>query len=194
MKKAERTRQYIIEKAAPVFNTRGFAGTSLSDMTEVTGLTKGSIYGNFTDKDEVALACFEHNYKTVREVIRKEMEQFPSFRDKLLVYIDVYGNPRKYPLLTGGCPVLNTTVEADDTHPRLRAKAGEALNHWKERIVDIIQAGKTAHEFKPTVNAEQTALTIIALLEGAIVVTKATGKPAYGKAVIASAEELIKNL
>ncbi len=60
MNKAERTRHFIIEKAAPIFNTKGYAGTSLSDMTEATGLTKGSIYGNFADKDEVALACFEH--------------------------------------------------------------------------------------------------------------------------------------
>src|SRR6202012_5198616 len=98
MNKAERTRQFIIEKAAPLFNTKGYAGTSLSDMTEATGLTKGSIYGNFSDKDEVALACFEHNHRMVRETIRKEMERYTAFRDKLMVYIEVYSNPHKYPL------------------------------------------------------------------------------------------------
>lgn len=194
MNKAERTRQYIIEKTAPVFNTKGFAGTSLSDMTDATGLTKGSIYGNFADKDEVALACFEHNYKTVRETIGKEMALYPSYRDKLLVYVDVYSNPRKYTLLAGGCPVLNTTVEADDTHPRLRARAGEALNDWKNRVTQLIEGGIAAKEFKTTVNPEQTALTIIALLEGMIVIAKATGKPNYAKAVIASLENLIKSL
>ena len=61
MNKAERTRQYIIEKTAPIFNKKGYAGTSLSDMTGATGLTKGSIYGNFNDKDEVALAAFDHS-------------------------------------------------------------------------------------------------------------------------------------
>jgi len=194
MNKAERTRQYIIEKTAPVFNTKGFAGTSLSDMTNATGLTKGSIYGNFADKDEVALACFEHNYKTVRETIAKEMALFPSYRDKLLVYVDVYSNPRKFTLLSGGCPVLNTTVEADDTHPRLRARAGEALNDWKNRIAQLIEAGIAAKEFNTTVNPEQTALTIIALLEGMIVVSKATGKPANARSVINSLETLIRNL
>ena len=59
MSKAEKTRQFIIEKTAPIFNKKGFAGTSLSDMTEATGLTKGSIYGNFADKDEVAMAAFD---------------------------------------------------------------------------------------------------------------------------------------
>ncbi|MBL7756118.1 MAG: TetR family transcriptional regulator, partial [Chitinophagaceae bacterium] len=45
--KAERTRQHIIEKAAPFFNKKGYADTSLSDITAATGLTKGAIYGNF---------------------------------------------------------------------------------------------------------------------------------------------------
>lgn len=194
MNKAERTRQFIIEKTAPVFNTQGFAGTSLSDMTAATGLTKGSIYGNFADKDEVALACFEHNYKTVREAIASEMAQHSSYRDKLLVYVEVYSNPRKYPLLAGGCPVLNTTAEADDTHPRLRARAGQAIIDWKDRIARIIEAGIAAGEFKPTTNAEQNALTIVALLEGMIVISKATARPGYGKAVITSLETLIRSL
>ncbi|HAE68223.1 MAG TPA: TetR/AcrR family transcriptional regulator, partial [Sphingobacterium sp.] len=54
MSKAEQTRQYIIEKTAPIFNKKGYFATSLSDITTATGLTKGSIYGNFKDKDDLA--------------------------------------------------------------------------------------------------------------------------------------------
>lgn len=43
MNKAQRTRQFIVEKTAPIFNVKGYAGTSLADMTEATGLTKGSV-------------------------------------------------------------------------------------------------------------------------------------------------------
>ena len=59
--KAERTRNFIIEKTAEIFNRKGYAGTSMSDITEATGLTKGSIYGNFENKEDVALAVFEYN-------------------------------------------------------------------------------------------------------------------------------------
>ena len=59
--KARQTRQFIIDKAAPVFNKKGVSGTSLSDLTRATGLTKGSIYGNFKDKDEVAVCVFQYN-------------------------------------------------------------------------------------------------------------------------------------
>lgn len=194
MNKAERTRQFIIEKAAPVFNTKGYAGTSLSDMTEATGLTKGSIYGNFADKDEVALACFDYSYKKIQEAIRKAMEQRAGYRDKLLVYVDVYTNRGNHDLPLGGCPVLNTTVDADDTHPALRGKAGAALLDWKERMVSLIEAGKASKEFKASVNSEQVALTIIALLEGMIVVGRSTGKPGYARAVIDSIDQLIRSL
>ena len=194
MSKAERTRQFIIEKAAPVFNTKGFAGTSLSDMTEATGLTKGSIYGNFADKDEVALECFDYTYKKVSSLIRREMEKHSSYREKLLVYVEVYTNRGNHDLPVGGCPVLNTTVDADDTHPGLRAKAGAALLDWKERMTSLIEKGKAAGEFKATVNSEQVALTIIAMLEGMIVVARSTGKPTHAKAVINSLEDLINRL
>ncbi len=53
LSKSEKTKAFIIEKAAPVFNTKGYAGTSLSDLTAATGLTKGAIYGHFENKDAV---------------------------------------------------------------------------------------------------------------------------------------------
>jgi AcrR family transcriptional regulator len=73
MGKAERTKQFIIEKTATLFNTKGIAATSLQDMTEATGLTKGSIYGNFKNKDEVALEVFRYNFKKVTNLVAEEM-------------------------------------------------------------------------------------------------------------------------
>jgi hypothetical protein len=55
MSKAEETRNYIIEQAAPVFNMYGYKGTTLSQLTKVINMTKGAIYGNFRDKDEITL-------------------------------------------------------------------------------------------------------------------------------------------
>src|SRR5262245_13558435 len=58
MTKAQRTRLHIIEKTAPLFNMNGFDGTSLADLCRVTGLTKGALYGNFLDKEELATEAF----------------------------------------------------------------------------------------------------------------------------------------
>ncbi len=62
MNKAERTKQFIIEQTASIFNKKGYAGTSLQDITAATSLTKGSIYGNFGGKDDVALAVFDYTW------------------------------------------------------------------------------------------------------------------------------------
>lgn len=194
MSKAARTREFIIEKTAPLFNVKGYAGTSLNDMTNATGLTKGSIYGNFTNKDEVALAAFDYNLKCVDDIIRQEMSKHSTIQDKLLVYTQVYENFLKYPFPIGGCPILNTAIEADDTHPELKEKAADAINDWKSNITQLIQNGIDKGEFRPEVNAEQTALTMIAMIEGGIMITKLTGKLNYRKAVMQSVEKIIRDL
>jgi len=192
--KAERTRQFIVEKTAPIFNMKGYAGTSLNDMMDATGLTKGSIYGNFVNKDDVALAAFDFNLKQVDNVIRQEMANRITYREKLMVYTKVYENFLEFPFPKGGCPVLNTAVDADDTHPALKQKASEAVNNWKNTLSRLIQKGIGNNEFKPDIDPEQIALTIIAMIEGAIMITKLTGKLNYRRAIMASVDKLIDDL
>jgi len=195
MSKAERTKEFIIQKTAPIFNKKGYAGTSLSDMTEATGLTKGSIYGNFADKDEVALAAFTYNSSLMAAAVRTEMAKRSSYRDKLMVYVELYGNfTAQNSSLDGGCPILNTLTEADDTHPQLKARAVEALMSWRERLTALIGEGINAGEFRSGIDAEETAVTMIALLEGIVLFVKATGKPTYRKYLVNSLTRLIKEL
>jgi AcrR family transcriptional regulator len=194
MSKAEQTRSFIIEKTAPIFNTKGFEGTSLTDMTAATGLTKGSIYGNFASKDEVALEVFDYNLQKIENIIRSEMSKYQSAKDKLMVYVDVYDNFLKHPFPVGGCPILNTATESDDTHPLLRKKASQAILNWKNKIVALIETGMAAKEFKKSTDAETKALTIIAAIEGAVMITKLTGKINYRNAIMSSIKEIIEGL
>lgn len=194
MNKAEKTKQFIVEMTAPVFNEKGYTGTSLNDMTNATGLTKGSIYGNFANKDEVALACFDYNLKKVNTIIRQEMDKKTTSRDKLMVYVHIYENFLKHPFPAGGCPILNTAVEADDTHPLLKQKAADAILSWKGVITGLIEKGKAEGEFREAVNAEQTALTMIATIEGCIMIAKLTGKINYRNTIMQSVGKMIDTL
>ncbi|BDB26696.1 transcriptional regulator [Cupriavidus sp. TA19] len=193
MNKAERTRQLIVEKTAPIFNTKGYAGTSLADMTEATGLTKGSVYGNFANKEEVALAAFDHNWKQVQSAVRNEMAAKTTSMEKLLALTGVYENlPEGFP--EGGCPLLNTAIEADDTHPALREKALEAFRSWQSNLVSVIKAGIASREFRRDVDPEQAAVTLIALIEGAVMISRLTGNAAYNKAVMSAVEKTVVDL
>ncbi len=194
MSKAERTKQFIVEQTAAIFNKKGYAGTSLQDITAATKLTKGSIYGNFEGKDEVALAVFDHNFDQVRDIVRAEMEKQDSIKGKLLVYPRVYGNVHRYAFPDGGCPVLNTAIEADDTHPALKKKAQEAIVYWKNSLVRLIEKGIATGEIKAAVNPEQLALTLMALLEGMTMISNLMDKPSYRKQIIQAIEKTITDL
>jgi len=194
MSKADKTKQYIIEKTAPVFNTKGFAGTSLNDITSATGLTKGSIYGNFENKDEVAMAAFDHNYGLVVKMVRDKMDSRPHPLDKLKVYLTLYSEFTKIPSLQGGCPVLNTAIEADDTHPGLRARAAAAIDNWIQTIVKIIKAGQDKGQVKQGPDAKEFATAFIALIEGGIMMTKVTGRMDSLKGALKQAEKMIADI
>lgn len=194
MSKSDETKAYIIERTAELFNRKGFAGTSLSDMTQATELTKGSIYGNFANKDEVALAAFDHNLKQVNDVVIQEISKHPTAKGKLLAYVKVYANFEEYPFPGGGCPVLNTATEADDTHPALRKKAKAAINGWKKKIESIVSAGIENGEFRKDTDVERVALTIIAMIEGSMMIACTLGKPAYRKTIMESLDQFIRQL
>ena len=194
MKKADRTKDFIIQKTAPLFNTRGFSGTSLNDMTEATGLTKGSIYANFKNKDEVALAVFDYNWRLLSKLISKAMERKQTVMDKLMVYPSVYEQILKDPILRSGCPILNTATESDDTHPQLRREAAAAIVSWRNGLASLIQRGIDAGELNESLTAADTAFTIIALIEGSIMISKLTGKPADRKRTRLTLENYILNL
>src|ERR1043165_596095 len=153
--KAERTRQFIVEKTAPVFNRKGYAGTSLTDLTGATGLTKGSIYGNFENKDEVALAAFDYNFGRVTDFLKEKILSADNSVERLLVYPQVYRNFLTIPFLKPGCPILNTSTEADDTHPQLRARAANALAFWKTSLENQVKRGIKRGEIKEKTNPTQ---------------------------------------
>lgn len=194
MSKAERTRQFIIEKTAPIFNSKGYAGTSLNDIIDATGLTKGSIYGNFDNKDEVALAAFDYNFSNITNYIAVRIRERQSAIDKLLVYPETHRQVLTLPFLKGGCPVLNTSVDADDTHPVLKEKAIAALKLWRSSVERIINKGIQTKEIKKSTNATQFATILIALTEGAVMQAKVSGKPAELNITMDFLEKMIHEL
>jgi TetR/AcrR family transcriptional repressor of nem operon len=172
--KSERTRQFIIEQTAPVFNKKGYAGTSMSDLTEATGLTKGAIYGNFENKDEVALAAFDFNAACVINGIRELQAKAVTQEEKLMSYVVFYRASLKNKILPAGCPIANTLTEADDTHEQLNRKATDIVRRWRKNIVDIIEAGIGNGEFKKIVDVTAVASEIVVLIEGGVVLSKST--------------------
>jgi TetR/AcrR family transcriptional repressor of nem operon len=174
MSKAEHTKAFIIEKVAPVFNKKGYAGTSLSDMTAATGLTKGSIYGNFKNKDEVAVAVYQYNARRLSEAQKNFVAAASSSLEKLNAFAEFYRQSWKKIFERGGCPVMNASVEADDNLPFLKKHVQATIKNWANVITKIIDQGKATGEFKISIVSIDYAYLIITLLEGGIMLSKIT--------------------
>lgn len=193
MTKADRTRQFIVEKTASIFNMKGYAGTSLSDLTEATGLTKGSIYGNFVNKDEVALAVFDHNLYLLNKGLNAVADDSSNAIDKLLNLANFHRLAFRNTLNRGGCPILNTAVEADDTHPLLKEKVSKSIKAWKNNIESIVKKGILENEINATTNASEFATEYISLVEGGILLAKTTGDFSLLNTCIARIEKIINS-
>jgi TetR/AcrR family transcriptional repressor of nem operon len=166
--KGKRTRQHIVEQTAPLFNTKGFEGTSLTDLTAATGLSKGALYGNFSDKEEIAMEAFKYSMNKVREMVFKKLEPAKSYKGQLLALLDFYAEYVFNPPVPGGCPLLNSAIESDDHHVTMRRVVVHELMRTIDFISGLIDNGVKAGEFGKTTDSRQMAYVFFCAVEGAI--------------------------
>lgn len=172
MSKAQATRQKILHEAALLFNQQGFAGASMADIMRVTGLQKGGIYNHFGSKEALALEAFDY---LIGQITRHYMDAIRSQRhavERLLAMLEVYRGLGDHPLGAGGCPILNTAVESDDTHPKLRQRARLAMESWHSLIQRLLRKGVERGEISASADADAAATIIIATIEGALMMSK----------------------
>lgn len=172
MTKSERTRLFIVEKTAPLFNTKGFDGTSLSDLTEATGLTKGALYGNFADKDEIAVEAFRHSVKKVKAMVRDHLEGASTYRKQLTLLLEFYSLYVFDPPVVGGCPLLNSAIEVDDYRTSMRRIVASELLSTIDFIAGLLKKGIRAKEFRPDIKPRHLAYTFFCSVEGALMFSR----------------------
>jgi AcrR family transcriptional regulator len=179
MSKGEQTRQMILERSARLFSRKGYFGSSLSDIMAETGLEKGGIYNHFGSKDALALEAFDYAFGLVWRRLDAELEGKAHAADRLLAHVTLVRGLIERPLLPGGCPLLNTAVEADDSHLALRRRAREAMSRWRDRIRETAVEGIARGELRREVDPDALATVLIATMEGAVMLSKLYRDPAH---------------
>ena len=170
MSKGDRTRQHIIERAAAVFNQRGYEGGSMAELMEATGLEKGGIYRHFDSKEEIAAAAFDYAWRTVFALRTTELESIPNRVDRIKKLITNF--VERVSPMPGGCPLLNTAIDSDDGNPVLRERARQALEMFRGLIAKTVREGIRRREVRSGVDAKQLATLIVSSLEGAVMVAR----------------------
>jgi len=168
---AAKTKQEIIEKAAPVFNVHGYAGTSMKMLVEATGFQMGGIYRHYSSKMELAREVFRYNFDTL---IRPNLEVEPglSSANKLRKILANYRAMVVQPKIEGGCPVLNTATEVDDTDPVFREMAASYVKEVLTTLEKILTEGIKDGSLRPDLDSRKEALYLYASFEGAILLGK----------------------
>lgn len=192
--KAERTRQFIIEKTAPLFNCKGYEGTSLNDLTAATGLTKGAIYGNFEDKEEIANEVFAYSMKTVKEFVQSRIDKADTYRGKLEAVLDFYAEYVFNPPIPGGCPLFNTAVEADDQFPKRRKLVAREMVKTVEMIEHLIEQGIRSGEFGKSVNSRKLAYVFFCTIEGGLMFARAERSEEPMRIVVQHCRDIVKQI
>ncbi|WP_373519115.1 TetR/AcrR family transcriptional regulator [Pricia sp.] len=190
--KAEKTTAFIIETVAPLFNKQGYIGTSMSDLTDATGLTKGAIYGNFENKEALALSAYEYNSKRLLAKIDDVLAAEGNALDKVFALTDFY---RSYDVFTqdmGGCPILNTGVDAQGNNRLLSAANREALKEIEGKIALVLENGVNKKELKIPVTPLQFAKQMFTIIQGAVAMSTMTRDRKYLINTITYLDVLIK--
>ena len=172
MRKGEQTREHIIEQAAALFNQKGYAGASLSDIMEATGLQKGGIYRHFGSKEELAVEAFDFAVRRMARRFAAALEGRAGAVERLSAIVEVYGSVPLDPPVPGGCPVMNAAIENDHGNPVLRQRVREAMDGVRDLVRRVAGRGIERGELRPDVDPEELATVLVATLEGGIMLTQ----------------------
>ena len=177
--KGLKTRQRIVELAAPVFNRQGYIGASMRDLTDATGLEKGGIYNHFGSKEQLALEAYDYALSRTTDALARSQEGATDAVDRLQRMIQAFAKFARKPAIEGGCPIMNTAIESDDTHPELRDRARGSMTSWHRLVGRIVKDGTAAGELEPGTDPYALAALITGSLEGGLMLARLYGDPAF---------------
>ena len=168
----------LLDAALHVIRAKGYAATTVDDICNEAGVTKGSFFHHFKSKDDLALAAVAH-WRSMTEgfFASAPYHQPQDPLDRLLGYLGF-----RAAILTGDLPdytcLLGTLVqETYDTHPVIRAACDQALSSHVAELARDVQAAKALYAPDATWTAESVGTFMQAVLQGSFIFAKARQGP-----------------
>ena len=166
----------LLNAALQVIRTRGYSATTVEDICNAAGVTKGSFFHHFKGKEDLAISAA--NYWS--EMTSGLFESAPYHAhvdplDRVLGYIDFRKAILQGTLPEFTCLVGTMVQETFDTAPAIRDACERSISsHAATVAVDIAEAMKV-HNIQADWTAESLALHTQAVLQGAFILAKAKG-------------------
>ena len=159
------TRHRMVVGAVRLLAERGLQETSFSEVLELTGAPRGSIYHHFPEgKDQLIASAVDlagaHAISVIDQVAGQPATavtaHFLSLWREVLVRSE----------FKAGCSVLAVTIATDS--PDLLGHAATVFRTWRERLTELLRDGGLSEA-----DAARFAAILIASTEGAVVLSRA---------------------
>lgn len=170
----------LVESKALVFEN-GFSGTSIDQILERTGITKGAFFYHFKTKNLLAKALIEEFAKEdishMNEALEKTERLEGDPLDRLLrfiqEFIDMMSNLKEPP----GCLYASYTYEPSQFDQDILNHISETLLAWRTTMEQLLKDVLEEYDIKGDVDIRSLADHTVVIFEGAYVVSKALNEP-----------------
>ena len=179
----------VVAAARDEFWDRGYAATSVDDLTTATGLGKGSLYGAFGDKHSLFLRALDDYIGTSLDTVRTQLRD-PDYSayDRLVRHIREQVKALAADTGLRGCMMAKSAAELSGTDDAVERAVERAYTTWWGELVDTIKEAQRDGAIDRMQNPRALATTLLAFMRGQEALHKAGTKTAQIKA---SAEAMI---
>jgi TetR/AcrR family transcriptional repressor of nem operon len=168
------TKTKLLDAALMVIRTKGYSATTVDDICEAAGVTKGAFFHHFKSKEELAVEAARHWGATTSALFESApYRALPDPLDRVLAYVDLRKTILQGELPEYTCFAGTTIQEVYDTHPLLREACEKTItDHAAFVEADIAEA---MHKYHITGDwtAQSLAFYTQAVIQGAFVLAKA---------------------
>jgi TetR/AcrR family transcriptional repressor of nem operon len=161
----------IIHEALRQFSTKGFMSTSINDILEAVGTSKGGLYNHFKSKEDLFLSALSEARKIWRQRNLAGLHQLERPLDKIKKLLENYrdhylADSENFP---GGCIFVNLAVELNDQQPHLAREVNEGFERFKGMIKRLLDQEKAAGGLKGGIDTAMVAEMVFSAIVGTCV-------------------------
>ncbi len=174
------TRDILIDKATDLFIGRGYGVVGTAELCTSAGVNKGTFYHFFPSKSDLLIAAIERYADAIAGEFDHIAELDILAADKLRRLFDVPANRnRTWKAEHGfaqGCLVGNMSLELGAVDGKVRDAVKDAFERWISPIARVVDQLVAAGELTG-VDRREAAETVIALIQGGLLLAKVHNDP-----------------
>jgi len=159
-------REQILTAALTCFSRKGYHQTTMDDIVEASGLSKGGLYWHFASKKELFLALFDQLFVTAADQFSTILAAHGgTAEERLLLALDLMVQMATADEMQQAVPLMIDVWAQNRQDPEVNGAAVEVYDRLRRPMVDLIEEGISSGEFRP-VDANALASILLGMYDG----------------------------